>query len=266
MKKLIKILAMFAMASCVFASCEKTAGDAENEGNGNNDGGIIDDGGSSVQLPAALTGSDYYVFFLGESEYKAIEKKVSANLMPNSSNVFVDVWQTGETYTGAETVGLNSFGFGEGWLAFAVNTGTTWSGGAISTRPSEDGTVALPAADLSKIMDNPSEWYFHFALKSDVAGESHVIDLYWGDQENGGSHYPVVAGANPGDFTDGVTTYPVPVSGEYKVGEWNEYEIPISQTGLNFNLPIAAGNLVAFLSGGTAGKTLNLDAVFIYKK
>lgn len=260
MKKIVKILAMLAMASCVFASCEKTEGNNEN---GEGDNGIIDDGGSSVQLPAALSGSDYIVFFLGESEYKAIEKKVSVNLMPNNSNIFVDVWPAGETYVGAETVGLNSFGFGEDWLSFAVNVGQTWSGGAIATRGSDDDSVALPAADLKKIMSNPSEWYFHFALKSDVPGESHVVTLWWADKD-----YAVVAGANPGDFDDGgkVAVRPTPVSGEYKVGEWNEYEIPISQTGLNFNLPIAAGNLVSFLSGGTAGKTINLDAVYIYKK
>lgn len=260
MKKFSNFFAAAIMAVCCFAACEKdNAGDQN--GDGNNDGnnsGIIDDGGSSnTGLPASLKGSDYVVFFLGEDEYKAIEKKVSVNLMPNNSNIFVDVWAAGETYVGAETVGLNSYGFGEGWLSFSVVAPAGWSGGAIAYHAD----TPAPQADLSKIMTNPSEWYFHIAFKSDVPGQSHVISLEWA-----GTAYPMVLGANPGDFNDGKTFYPVPVSGEYKVGEWNEYEIPISQLGVKFNLPIAPGNLVSFLSGPTAGKVLNLDAIFIYKK
>lgn len=264
MKKFTKFFAVITMAVCAVAACdskEEPTGNGNDNGNGNNNGIIDDSGTNNTGLPASLQGSDYIVFFLGEDEYSVIEKKVSVNLMPNNANVFVDVWPAGQTYEGGTAAGLNSYGFGEGWLCFSATGYEGWSGGAIACRPSEDGSVALPVADLSKIMTNPSEWYFHVALKSDVPGQSHVVGLNWA-----GAEFQMILGANPGDYTGDATYYPTPVSGTYQVGEWNEYEIPLSMTGLKFNSPIAAGNLVSFLSGGTVGKTLNLDAIFIYKK
>ena len=47
--------------------------------------------------------------------------------------------------------------------------------------------------------------------------------------------------------------------------EWNEYEISISDFGIDYTTT-SKGNYFSVLSGGVAGTTLDLDAIFYYKK
>ena len=57
-----------------------------------------------------------------------------------------------------------------------------------------------------------------------------------------------------------------PVGGTFKAGLWNEYEIALTDTGLNYTQAAKADNLVSILSGGVTGTTLDVDAMFFYKK
>ncbi|HEY6915659.1 MAG TPA: hypothetical protein VI413_13370, partial [Paludibacter sp.] len=69
-------------------------------------------------------------------------------------------------------------------------------------------------------------------------------------------------------FVDGDKTYPS--LGDFaRDGEWHEIEIPMSTfktMGLSYSNFVSDPNIISFLSGGVTGKTLDLDAVFIYKK
>ncbi len=71
-------------------------------------------------------------------------------------------------------------------------------------------------------------------------------------------------------FVDNGTTYALqtPVSGAFEAGAWNEYEIPLSSLGIDWGADFntAGANICCFLGGGTAGTTIDLDAMFIYKK
>lgn len=51
--------------------------------------------------------------------------------------------------------------------------------------------------------------------------------------------------------------------------EWQEIEIPVSHLrdlGVFYDQPFSDVNILAFLAGGVQGTTLDMDAVFFYKK
>jgi hypothetical protein len=69
-------------------------------------------------------------------------------------------------------------------------------------------------------------------------------------------------------FNDNGIIYPA-LANFTRDGEWHEIEIPmktLTDMGLNFSTLDKDNNLLGFLSGGVTGTTLDLDAVFIYKK
>src|SRR5690606_25896378 len=103
---------------------------------------------------------------------------------------------------------------------------------------------------------------FHFAIKSKDQA-THMIGL--GDGTN---NFRLAIGAAP--FVDNETTFQ-PYTNFERDGEWHHIEIPMSAfmgTGkLNFREGgFTTDNLFSVLSGGAAGTTLDIDAVFIYKK
>lgn len=253
-------------AAFVFASCEKDNGTNDN-------GGVIDDGGDgSWTIPASLKdGSNFYLIQIGDEEREYLEEnnKVALNLMPynveggendGKPGIAVDVWSAGETYTAGDGTGLNSYGFTSGWLSLVVVAPAGWSGGAYALRQEGiDDRAGFP--EVAKIEEDIDNYYLHFAYKSEQK-TTHVVAFKWGTKE-----YPVRIGHPEGTFDDGKGyAITLPVSGEFKLGEWNEYEIPLKDTGIDFSETPVAGNLFSFLSGAVAGTTLDLDAIFLYRK
>ena len=264
-KSFMMLLAGACLAGFTFTSCEK-----DNGNNGNN-GAIIDDGGTpggNENLHASLQGSDYYVLFMDDASYAAIEDKVVADFRPSTLEdgtvvVNIDVWSG--TYTAGTNSGLGFYGAATGWVSFVVG-GAGWSGGAWDLY---NGETDVPDVDkVTAIADDLDSYYLHFAYKTNQEGKSHLAYMTWPSADYAGSSFAFGDPAVP--YVDnGITYNPVaPVGGEFVVGEWNEYEIPLADMGLDFSQdPLdAAINLFAFLSGGVAGTTLDLDAVFIYKK
>ena len=52
-------------------------------------------------------------------------------------------------------------------------------------------------------------------------------------------------------------------------GEWHEIEVPVKylvDKGLRYDNVIPTGDMAIFYSGGVAGTTLDVDAVFFYQK
>ena len=104
-----------------------------------------------------------------------------------------------------------------------------------------------------------ANWKFHFAYKG-AAGVPQCGIVGWNGKE-----YKFSFG--DGIFVDNGTSYPqvLPVSGKFVANEWNEYEISISVFGIDYTTT-SIGNYFSFLSGGVADTTLDLDAIFYYKK
>lgn len=261
-RNFFNLLAGLLLAAVTFASCEKTSSDDGSQ--------IKDDGSSSTDgttLHESLKGSNYYVLFLDDDSYASIEDKVVADFRPAVADeqtiVNIDVWSG--TYTAGTNSGLNFYGSVSGWVSFVVGS-AGWSGGAWALY---NGTADVPGVDkVAAIADDIDSYYLHFAYKTSQSGKSHLGYMTWPSADTAGSKFAFGDPSVP--YVDnGESFTPVlPVSGEFKVGEWNEYEIPLKDMGLDFSAePLkAAINLFAFLSGGVSGTTLDVDAVFIYKK
>ncbi|MCR5018003.1 MAG: hypothetical protein K6A64_04335 [Bacteroidales bacterium] len=252
MKKYLLIAAAALMA---FAACEK---DPENGGE------IIDDGGNggngNTETVSSLNGSNYYPILMDAVTFEKIKSKVVADLRAQDggdaeSTRPLYIWSG---YSGAEAAGLNFYGNAEGFTCFSVNGGV-WSGFGVFLKKTDPGFAKM--AELAK-----GGYYLHFALKG-PAGVSHCIYPAWGGKE-----YRVSVG-DGAKFADGDNTYdfiaPISNGGKFVANEWNEYEIALSDTGLDYTAPAAeeAGqNIFCGLSGSVAGTLLQIDAAFFYKK
>jgi len=200
----------------------------------------------------SLTGSEYYPIILDAITAEKLAGKIVADFRVEDATRFLYVWD--DTYTAGTATGPNFYKEVEGWVSLTVAS-VGWSGAGISVDiPSN--TDAL--ASLKAITDNPEGYYLHIGIKS-RDNASHAIIL------GGQTDIKFTIGAS--GFVDQGVTFPA-LADFTRDGEWHEIEIPMTTLktmGLTYS-NYAANNLFAFLSGGVAGTTLDLDAVFIYKK
>lgn len=202
-------------------------------------------------LPASLTGSEYAVIQIDDVSYEAIKDRVTYDLRPDDEIKNLYIWEN--TYVPGTASGLNFYNQSEGWVSLAVAS-AGWSGAAYHYGPEFGGI------DLSYMFDNPEDYVFHIALKS-AGSASYILRFYDGDVEAS-----VCFGSS--NFVDGGNTF-VPYTDFPRDNEWHSIEIPftvITDLGVLYNEPINSGNLVAFLAGGVAGTTFDMDAAFFYKK
>ncbi len=205
---------------------------------------------------ASLEGSNYYLILLDEVSAQKISDKIVGDYRIDDNQTNLYIWSTGDTYAAGSCVGPNSFGEVTDWLSLVVqNVG--WSGFGINC-------AKLTELDkLATVTDNPDGYYFHIAIKSQQTGKSHRFYMNGTGDANGGF---VLGSAT---FVDNNKSY-VPYADFTTDGEWNYFDIPMSVL-VNEGLKYRTGNTAALnvfcgLSGGTSGTTLDVDAVFIYKK
>ena len=263
-KTFMTIATMVAAAMFVLASCEKPD-NGDNTGNGglkdpteqegnNNQGGNENQGGnqggSTEELHASLQGSEYVTIALDEYSTAAIQNKIKASYQVDDTNVFLYVWNN--TYNGGTPSGLNFYGEAAGWSSLVVGS-EGWSGcGWCVVNPASVPAFVESAADFAN-------WKFHIGYKGQ-ANKAHIVILYW----NGGE-YKFAIGQGSLDDNGATYTAIAPTSGEFQPNVWNEYEVSLAVTGLDFT-KTSSGNIAAILSGGATGTTLDVDAIFFYKK
>lgn len=203
-----------------------------------------------------LSGSNFYVFQMDGATYDSLGDKVKMDLRTDESTKFLYVWN--DTYEAGTTSGKNFFGIADSWISLKV-TNVGWSGCGFCY-----GTDENPY-DLSALYDiyqNPSDYYFHIAMKT-TDNASHCVILY-------GDGTEVKYGIG-GAYVDNGVSYES-LGSLSRDGEWNEIEVPMSKfvdKGLIYSenwKPTTGQNLVAFLSGGVQGTQLQIDAMYIYKK
>lgn len=253
-----KIFAIFG-ALALLVSCNKD--------NKTDNGSIIDDGGNggTTELHQSLKGSNYYPILMDQTTFDKIASKVAADLRCQdggdaASTRPMYIWNG---YAGNTASGLSFYGGADGFTSLVVNdqnpeVGSRWSGQGIFVKKTDPG--------FDKIKEIGAGYYFHFAYKG-AAGVSHCVYPTWGGKE-----YRVSIGEGE-KFVDQGNAYdfiaPISNGGKFVANEWNEYEIAISDTGINFAAEAneaAGNNIFCSLSGGVNGTVLNLDAVFFYKK
>lgn len=253
MKKVFMLLASLAVVFAM-ASCGK-----DNKGGDDN---LIDDKGGNTEenLHASLQGSDYYVLLMDGETYGKIEKKVKADIrMQDGGDAEATrplyIWNG---YAGGTAEGLNFYGVAGEYMCLQVTAGAGWSGFGLFLKKTD------PSFD--KIKEINGDYYFHFCYKG-AANTVHALYPWWG-----ATPYKMSVGEGA-KFNDNGAEFdfvqPISNGGKFVANEWNEYEIKVSDMGIDFSAAAAeegGQNLFCGLSGGVEGTTLNLDAIFFYKK
>ena len=182
MRKNLLFAAAAFCAALAMVSCQKDDSNTTTGGNGGNEG----EGGLTIPLPEALTnGKDYYIITLGAEEYEMLEDegKIKMDLQPYTIDVNGEtkdgiglyVWEG--TYVGGTPSGLNSCGFGEGWVSFVAGT-VGWTGGAYNL--TAEGLADRKDLDLIKDLAT-GDYYLHLAYKTNQEGVAQLITLNWAE-------------------------------------------------------------------------------------
>jgi len=254
MKKvfLFAAAALFALASCQGVDPDDNGGLIDDNGGDNG-------GGTETELHASLSGSNYYLIQMDGTTAESIASKVVADYRPDGAGKNLWVWEG--TYAGGTPSGLNFYGLTEGWVCLEVVAGPGWSGAGWQVNNKEG-----QAADWLKMKDlanGTSNYYLHVAYKG-AANEAHILGFGYA----AGGEYKFAVGQ--GSMEDAGVTYnaiaPINNDGTFDPKEWNEYEVKLSDMGIDFSQDITDANVFWCLSGGVGGKQINLDAVFVYKK
>ena len=178
---------------------------------------------------------------------------IAGDFRPNDVDNNLYIWAAGETYSAGEGTGKNFFGNTEGYMALTVAAPQGWSGAGFNVAKAE--SVAAAKALQAAIAAEPDKYFLHLAIKATNAGnhQFYVFNNAEGRSFNIGTA-AIEKGAVIGDFP--------------RDGEWYEFDVPMAQ----FATAIAGEtigndlNILCFLSGGTVGAQLNLDAVYFYEK
>lgn len=207
----------------------------------------------SMDPKASLKGSNYYVIIMDGVTAASIESKIVGDLRPNDVDKFLYIWDG--TYNAGTSTGPNFFGEVEAWTSLTVAS-AGWSGAGFNINSTANAALLTSMKDIT---DHPEDYYLHIGIKSKDNG-IHAIIL------GGQTEVKFAIGAS--GFVDGAATYPA--LGDFtRDGEWQRVEIPVktlTDMGLSYSNFAANPNIFAFLSGGVTGTTLDLDAVFFYKK
>ena len=217
----------------------------DNQGD-NNQGGNepgVDDG-----VAASLKGSEYVLIGLDEYSTEYLGDKVKATYFVDDVTMHLYVWEG--TYVGGTSSGLNVYGEAAPWTSLVV-TSVGWSGCGWAN----DGETKAFVADAADM----ANWKFHIAYKG-AANVPHICIINW----NSGKYAFAIGEGTLEDSGVAYTAIP-PVSGTFKPNVWNEYEVSLADMGIDFTKDAASTNMLSILSGGVAGTTLDVDAIFYYK-
>ncbi len=198
----------------------------------------------------SLTGTEYYPIILDGVTAVKLGTKIKADLRPDELTKFLYIWDN--TFAAGTATGPNFYGEVEGWTSLTVGT-VGWSGGGFNIN---DNTLT---DKLVAITNNPANYYLHIGIKS----KGNAIYVFGMDGQSN-----VKFAVGPSAFNDNGTMIQ-PLADFDRDGEWQQIEIPMATlkaNGLLYSTSMGAKNILWFLAGGVAGTTLDLDAVFIYKK
>ncbi len=198
----------------------------------------------------SLQGSNYYPIVLDTVSAKAIKGKIVADLRVDEATKFLYVWSG--TLNPGTCSGPNAYGEVEDWTSLIVaNAG--WSGAGFNVQD-------LSLLDkLVPLTTDPAGYYFHMVIRS-RATTVYQFAL------DGQSSAKFSIGAT--GFNDNGNIAPV-LADFTRDGEWHEIEIPMTtlkEMGLLYSTGMTPKNVLWFLAGGVSGTTVDIDAVFIYKK
>jgi uncharacterized protein YjdB/beta-glucanase (GH16 family) len=200
-----------------------------------------------------LFGTRYHLLSLDANTAEKLKGNIVQDLRPGVNNNKLDLWN--ETFSTLIVSGPNSCNEYERWVGLKVaNKG--WSGGAF---------VVENGVDLRETREERENWFFHIALKSAQPVSTYTF-TFVDTNEEGGYKATIVIGNGEG-------TLGMPPKYDFTRDEkWHELDIPLSLPEFDLLYKVAlAGpnkplNLVEFSAGGVEGTTLEMDALFFYKR
>ncbi len=194
-------------------------------------------------------GKNYYLIYLDdESSAQITPANIKKDYRPDDVTHFLYIWDN--TYVSNEAVGPNSNGIPGAFIDFTVGS-VGWSGFGFAG--------VAPGKDMTGLDDS---YYFHIAFKSQTS-QNQIVIIGDGDVK---TNAELNFGNTP--FNDNGTIID-PYANFTRDGEWHAFDIPIStlsKMGCKFANTAYTGNVVSFLSGGTTGSNICIDAIFFYQK
>lgn len=198
----------------------------------------------------SLQGSAYFPIILDTVSAKAIKGKIVADLRPDEATKFLYIWDG--TFSAGTCTGPNAYGEVENWTSLIVGT-NGWSGAGFNVQD------AATLDKLVAITNNPADYYFHMVIRS----RAQTIYQFALDGQSSAKFAIGAAGFNDnGNIAPAIADFT-------RDGEWHEIEIPMTtlkNLGLLYSTGMGSKNVLWFLAGGVSGTTMDIDAVFIYKK
>lgn len=205
---------------------------------------------AKANFAISLTGTEYYPIILDGVTAEKLGTKIKADFRPDEVTKFLYIWDA--TFTPGTPSGPNCFGEVEPWTSLVVGS-IGWSGAGFNCKD------AAALDKLAPLTANPDKYYLHIGIKS-KSNATYVFGL------EGQSNVRFAVGST--SFNDNGIVFE-PIADFPRDGEWQKIEIPLSTLktkGLLFNTGMGDKNVFLFLAGGVPGTTIDLDAVFIYKK
>lgn len=253
----VALSGLFVCAS-LFSSCSKdddgddTTTPAQNTdtttnnngGSTNNNGGSTTDttnnnNGNTGTKYTCLEGSDYYVFLMDATTFASLGDKVTVDARPDGeygaagTTCSFEVW--GTTLVSGQCAGTNFFGLEEDWFCMASSSKVSqWNNGC-------GGFRLFKNLDWSTVQD---DYVFHLAYKGTTDTQLHIKFI---DTEI----------ASVSTATDGVWK-----TIELEVGDLKDKGVKFDNYTYDAN---AAYYPVQLVIDGY-DNTINVDAIFIYKK
>lgn len=204
-----------------------------------------------VATDNSLTGSDYFVIQMDDVSLTSLGAKVIKDLRPNETDKFLYVWEG--TFTAGTPAGANFYGQSAGWPSLVVAS-VGWSGAGWNV------AAASGSVDMTRMATNPGDYYLHIGYKTSQSGRPLAFTVSDADA--------TAKFAIGGDFADNGTSIKS-LAAINADGKWHGVDIPVTklnELGVFFNKAWTDKNIIAVLAGGTAGTTVDLDAIFFYKK
>jgi len=251
-KSLICVFAAVAAVAMVAVSCQKDPnGKKEKE--------------EEKQLHTSLQGSNYAICCMDDDTYASIEEKIMLDLRNNGDNANWYDWAG--NIIPIDKTGTNFYGVDkQNWYYLKLdNISAGWSGGGLNVALTTPGLTEY----FAEVAKEPQNYYLHFAYRNNESNTGLAIYPAWVGQEAFkfavGDAKITVYDSSLGRLDE--KSLIQPISGQYKVGEWNEYEVCVKDFGYDYTVTEgAAPNVFCANPGTELGKAYELDAIFYYKK
>ena len=207
---------------------------------------------------AGIAATDGVVYDVIQLDQTTIDNLKSAGKVVNLYTIdeatrHLYIWDN--TFASNDPIGPGVDGHFDGYASFAVGT-VGWSGFGVAF---DKGTGEMATSHLT------ADTHFHIGLKSSNPPEAIALTIFDGT-EAGFTKATVSVGST--GFNDNGTIFPL-VGNFNAEGDWVAVDITLGDLkklcpAFDYSKASFYGNVYSILAGGVTGKTIDIDAVYLY--